>query len=106
VDRLVLDLANPLDREASDLLELIESLSTTYDRTTRDAATHEEKVRHTLEAYSNLREITEREKSVRKTAKDKSYTSDMLTELHNEIKKVAAKLKSGFGMPDVELDED
>lgn len=106
VDRLVLDLANPLDREASDLLELVDSLSSTYDRSTRDAATHEEKVRHTLEAYSNLREITEREKKVRKDAKSKGYTSDMLDELHSEIKKIAVKLKSGFGMPDVELDDE
>lgn len=106
VAKHVLDLANPLDREAADLLELIESLSSTYDRTTRDAATHEEKVRHTLEAYSNLREITERHKTVQRSAKDKSYSSDMLTELQNEIKKVAAKLKSGFGMPDVDLDDD
>lgn len=105
VDRLVLDLANPLDREASELLELLDSLSSTYDRQTRDAATNEEKVRHTLEAYSNLREITERHKTVKKSAKDKDYTSDMLDTLNADIKKVAAKLKSGFGMPEVDLDD-
>jgi hypothetical protein len=43
---------------------------------------------------------------VKKSAKDKDYGSDMLDELNQEIKKVAAKLKSGFGMPEVDLDED
>lgn len=105
VDRLVLDVANPMDREASELLEEIESLSTNYDRSTRDAATHEEKVRHTLEAFSKLRAITEREKSVRSEAKSKDYSSDMLDELRSEIKKVSAKLKSGFGMPDMDGDD-
>ena len=105
VDRLVLDLANPMDREASELLELLESLSSTYDRTIRDAASNEEKVRQTLESYANLREISDRHKRLKKDAKEKDYTSDMLVELNNEVKKVAAKLKSGLGMPEVDLDD-
>lgn len=103
IRNVVMELANPMDKEAMELLEEIESISDAYDRGLRDAATNEDKVRQTLEAHGKLSDLAKRRATLERDAKKRGHTSDVLDELTKEITELGVKLKEGFGMPGVDI---
>lgn len=103
IRNIVMELANPMDKEAMELLEELQSISDGYDRAVRDATTSEDKVRQTLEAHGKLSDLAKRRSTLQKDAEKRGHTSEVLDELTEGLTSLGHKLKDGFGMPGVEI---
>lgn len=100
VERMVLELANPLDKEAHDLLERVEALDAELAKAVRDADTPKAVAKQAVEIHAKLHKAKTRMDDLEKRAAENGRQSDVLTTLQGRFVEVAKRLMSqGFGLP-------
>jgi MoxR-like ATPase len=104
VRRLVLDLANPLEREASELLDELSVAYEQFEVALRDADNKQQRAAHAVEMYKKLEKAKNRYKDLRKRNQGKD--SDVFDDLGTKIQTVGKSLLKGLGHDDEEdIDE-
>lgn len=97
VERLVLELANPLDKEAHDLLERVDALDAELKKAIKDADTPKAVAKQAVEIHAKLHKAKTRMDDLEKRAKDNGRTSDVLATLQARFVEVARRLMAeGF----------
>lgn len=96
VERCVLELGNPIDKEAAECLEEIESLATAFFKIDREAATAEERIRNGIEYHAKAKPIGKRLEDLAKTAEMKGHQCDALDEAMHHLRTLSQRLSSAF----------
>jgi MoxR-like ATPase len=100
VERMVLELANPLDKEAHDLLERVDALDAELAKAVRDADTPKAVAKQAVEIHAKLHKAKTRMDDLEKRAQENGRQSDVLAQLQGRFVEVAKRLMSqGFGLP-------
>lgn len=95
VRRLVLDLANPLEREASELLDQLTEAYSLYEQALKDAENKQQKAAHGVDMYKKLNKTKDSYKELRRRSSGKG--SDVMDELGVKIQIVGKQLLKGLG---------
>ena len=103
VTREVLDLANPIDREANDLLDRINDLYSDLDKIIKDADNAKAMAKQVVEIHGKMQRAAERKRDLDERAAESGKTSDILTALDNKFRETAKMLYKGFGVDNRDL---
>lgn len=99
VTRKVLDLSNPIDREAHDLKERVESLEAELHRAIKDADNPKAVAKSAVEVHGKLHKAKARMDELEQRCQETGRKSEVLEELQKNFVKVAKTLmKEGFGV--------
>lgn len=99
VDRSVLELANPIDKEAHDLLERVIELGEQLTKALDDADNSKAAARQCIEIHTKLGKAHTAMKDLGVRSEAAGRKSDILEELRSKVKAVAENLvKEGFGI--------
>jgi MoxR-like ATPase len=99
VTRKVLELANPIDREAQDLLERVESLESELTRAIKEADNPKAVAKAAVEVHGKLRKTKSRMDDLQKRCEENQRKSEKLEELNKRFVRVAKILvEEGFGV--------
>jgi MoxR-like ATPase len=85
VEKLVLELANPLDKEAMDLLEQVEKLATELDEVIRDADNKQVRNKKGIELHGKLERAKNELDALNKRAAKSGRKSDVITQLEQRL---------------------
>lgn len=85
VERLVLELANPLDKEAMDLLEQVEKLATELDEVIRDADNKQVRNKKGIELHGKLERAKNELDALNKRATKAGRKSEVITQLEQRL---------------------
>jgi MoxR-like ATPase len=92
VERLVLELANPLDKEAMDLLEQVEKLATELDEVIRDADNNQVRNKKGIELHGKLERAKSDLDALNKRQAKTGRKSEIVTELEQRLLSVTRTL--------------
>lgn len=92
VERLVLELANPLDKEAMDLLEQVEKLATELDEVLRDADNKQVRNKKGIELHGKLERAKSELDNLTKRAVKSGRKSETITQLEQRLLSVTRTL--------------
>jgi MoxR-like ATPase len=92
VEKTVLELVNPLDREAADLLEQINSLRAEFDNNLRTADSKQELRKAGLAINDKLNRAKNEVADLEKKQQKSGRSSDLMGELNSRMKKLAMDL--------------
>lgn len=99
VTKEVLDLANPIDREANDLLERIEELEQELKRVIADSDNPKAIAKQAVEIHGKMQRAKARMDDLKERAAEDGRKSPVLDELHAKFVSVAKLLwNKGFGV--------
>lgn len=99
VERTVLELANPIDKEAHDLMERVESLENDLARAIKDADNPRAVAKQAVEIHGKLHKAKQKMDDLQKRCAESGRKSDILEQLEKKFVGVAKTLmKDGFGM--------
>lgn len=99
VERTVLELANPTDKEAHELMERVENLEAELMKAISSADNPKAVAKQAVEIHSKLHKAKQRMDDLEKRVKDSGRKSDILEDLNRKFVDVAKVLmKDGFGM--------
>lgn len=99
VTKEVLELANPIDREANDLLDRITELETELKTVIKDADNPKAVARQAVEIHGKMQRAKARMDDLKERAAESGRKSPILDELHAKFVAVAKMLmKDGFGV--------
>lgn len=99
VERTVLELANPTDKEAHELLERVEKLESELLNAIQNADNPKAVAKQAVEIHAKLHKAKGRMDDLEKRVKDSGRKSDVLDTLNRKFVEVAKVLmKDGFGM--------
>lgn len=99
VERTVLELANPTDKEAHELLERVEKLETELLNAIQNADNPKAVAKQAVEIHAKLHKAKGKMDDLEKRVKDSGRKSDVLDTLNRKFVEVAKVLmKDGFGM--------
>lgn len=85
VERLVLELANPLDKEAMDLLEQVEKLATELDEVIRDADNKQVRNKKGIELHGKLERAKAELDALNKRVDKTGRKSEIVTQLEQRL---------------------
>lgn len=85
VERLVLELANPLDKEAMDLLEQVEKLATELDEVIRDADNKQVRNKKGIELHGKLERAKNELDALNKRVDKTGRKSEIVTQLEQRL---------------------
>lgn len=107
VERLVLDLANPIDREAQEILDRVIGLEEELRRAVKDADTSRAVAKVAIEVHSKVKKAKKSHDELAKRAADNGRSSQVLPELKVKIRQVLETLLAqGFGIDGVSVATD
>lgn len=99
VTRLVLDLANPIDREALDILDNLNALETQFRRDIADAENEKEKSKLAIEVHAKLKKTRTRLIELKKAADESGRPAESLRDVKKKFVAVGRLLsEQGFGV--------
>lgn len=99
VERNVLELGNPIDKEANELLERVELLDSQLSEAIAASDGPKAVAKQAVEIHAKLHKSKSKLDDLQKRAKDAQRQSDTLEELNRKFTEVAKRLmKDGFGM--------
>lgn len=99
VERTVLELGNPIDKEAHELLERVEGLDNQLSEAIATSDGPKAVAKQAVEIHAKLHKSKSKLDDLQKRAKDAQRQSDTLEELNRKFTEVAKRLmKDGFGM--------
>lgn len=99
VTKEVLELANPIDREANDLLDRITELETELKTVIKDADNPKAVARQAVEIHGKMQRAKARMDDLKERAAESGRKAPILDELHSKFVAVAKMLmKDGFGV--------
>lgn len=99
VTKEVLELANPIDREANDLLERITDLESEFKQVVRDADNPKAIAKQAVEIHGKMQRAKARMDDLKERAAESGRKSPLLEELHDKFVSVAKLLmRDGFGV--------
>lgn len=100
VEKMVLELANPIDKEAAENLERLEGLSSELDKAIKDSDTSKDLARQAVEIHGKIQTIKDRIADLQKRSEEAGRESEVLDQLKTRFVSVARKLMAeGFGLP-------
>ena len=97
VRRLVLELANPLEREAAELLDNLTEAYSQYELQFKDAENKQQKAAHGVEMFRKLNKAKDLYKELRKKQNKTGKTSDVMDELGEKIQSCGKQLLRALG---------
>jgi MoxR-like ATPase len=99
VKKAVLDLANPIDKESYEQLELLEGLSTELDAAVKNSQTQKELSRQAVEIHGKLQTVKARMEDLKGRAEESGRKSETLEQLKERFVTVARRLMTdAFGI--------
>lgn len=99
VEKSVLQLANPIDREADDLLERLEQLEVDLRNALQDADNPRQAAKQAVEVHGKLSKAKSRIDDLKRRAEDSNRRTEKLQEVKDKFIEVARKLMNeGFGV--------
>lgn len=97
VTRLVLDLANPIDREALDIYDALDALEIEFRKNLQDADNEKDKSKYAIEVHAKLKKTRKRLIELREAAEENGRASDGLADAKKKFSAVAKLLSTeGF----------
>jgi MoxR-like ATPase len=100
VRRLVLELANPLEREAAELLDDLTESYAQYENQFKDAENKQQKAAHGVEMFRKLNKAKDSYKDLRKRQGKTGRQSDVMDELGAKIQSSGKQLLKALGHDD------
>lgn len=101
VTRLVLDLANPIDREALDIYDALSQLEADFRKNLADSDNEKDKSKHAIEVHAKLKKTRKRLIELKKAADEVGRASEGLRDVKKKFTAVAKLLSAqGFGVDD------
>lgn len=98
VTRMVLDLANPIDREALDIYDNLNELEINFRRDMADADNEKDKSKFSIEVHTKLKKTRKRLIELKKQSEETGRASDSLADVKKKFTQVAKLLSTeGFG---------
>jgi MoxR-like ATPase len=94
VEKMVLELANPLDKEAMDLLESVEKLAAELDEVLRDADNKQVRNKKGIELHGKLERAKGELDSLTKRAAKSGRKSEVISQLEERLLTVTRRLLS------------
>lgn len=104
VRKLVLELANPLEREAATLLDDLTEAYAQYETQFKDAENKQAKAAHGVEMFRKLNKAKESYKDLRKRQGDTKRQSDVMDQLGSKIQTCGKQLLRALGHDEDDLD--
>lgn len=99
VERTVLELANPIDKEAHDLMERVEGLEADLAKAIKDADNPRAVAKQAVEIHGKLHKAKQKMDDLQKRCDESGRKSDILEQLEKKFVGVAKTLmRDGFGM--------
>lgn len=99
VKRVILELANPLDKEAADLLDRVNGLNADLDKAIKDSDNNKELGKAAVEIYSKLNKAKKNMDDLVVRCKDANRKSEELDSLSDKFRIVAQRLyNEAFGV--------
>lgn len=99
VERTVLELANPIDKEGHDLLERVESLEADLNKAIKEGDNPRAIAKSAVEIHGKLHKAKQRMDDLKKRCAETGRKSDVMDQLDRKFVSVAKTLmKDGFGM--------
>ncbi len=99
VERAVLELANPIDKEAHDLLERVEALDLEFKKAVEEGDNPKAIAKAAVEIHTKLHKTKERMDDLIRRCADNGRQSEGLEALHRKFVEVATVLmQQGFGL--------
>lgn len=98
VTREVLDLANPIDREANDLLDRVNDLHSDLTRILKDADNPKQAAKQVVEIHGKMQRAAARKADLMARAQDAGTESEILDALNAKFKETAKLMYKGFGV--------
>lgn len=101
VTRCVLDLANPIDREALDIYDALNQLETDFRKAIADSDNEKDKSKHAIEVHAKLKKTRKRLVELKAQADELGRPSEGLRDVKKKFTSVARLLSAqGFGVDD------
>lgn len=104
VRRLVLELANPLEREAAELLDDLTESYAQYEAQFKDAENKQQKAAHGVEMFRKLNKAKDSYKELRKKQNKTGRGSDVMDELGAKIQSSGKQLLRALGHDEDDID--
>lgn len=99
IKKLVLDLANPIERDAGDVLERVLVLRRELEANVKEADSSKTVAKLSVETHGKLKKARNEMRELEKKSKAANRTSEVLGELRREIQEAFAMLvDEGFGL--------
>ncbi len=98
VTRHVLELANPVDKEAQELLDIIKGIEKEFQKVTKDADNHKAIAKQAVEAHGRLQKVKQELDALTVTASESGRKSEILDEVKKRFVKFANQMmQEAFG---------
>lgn len=99
VERMVLDLANPIDSEAQEILDRVISLEDDLRRALKEAETTRSVAKTAIEVHAKVKKAKKAHDELERRAKENGRTSHVLPELKTKIRNLVKTLvENGFSL--------
>lgn len=98
VTKLVLELANPIDKEAQELLDIVKDLETEFNKVLKDADNSKVVAKQAVEAHGRLQQIKANMDDLIKQSEESNRKSEILDELKKRFVQFGEEImKQAFG---------
>ena len=105
VTKYVLELANPIDKEANELLDIIKGVESEFKKVAADADNPKAIARQAVEAHGRLQKVKASIDELGKTADEAGRKSEVLDETRKRFMKFANQMmETAFGQSDKNFD--